>query len=105
MVFLIGMKSELQGQCVFERVGSLKEIVHEEEFLQERLRPFSKNVYVLKGTYRLRKKVNMNKQALFKTCFSIGMKSKLQGQRVLTNRLSVKRLFFSKKRDLYEQNS
>ena len=42
------MKSKIQGQCLLERVGILKEVVFEEAFLQERLRPFSKNGYIFK---------------------------------------------------------
>ena len=40
------MKSKMQGQCLLEIVGILKEVVFEEAFLQERLRPFSKNGYI-----------------------------------------------------------
>ena len=42
------MKSKIQGQCLLERICMLKEIVYEEEFLQERLRPLSKNGYIFK---------------------------------------------------------
>ena len=47
----------------------LKEIVYEEELLQERLRSFSKTGYIFRGMYLLRKKFNMNTQALFKHVF------------------------------------
>ena len=50
------MKSKIQGQCLLERVGILKEVVYEETFLQERLRPFSKNGYIFKRKVAFKEK-------------------------------------------------
>ena len=50
------MKSKIQGQCLLERVGILKEVVFEEAFLQERLRPFSKNDYIFKRKVAFKEK-------------------------------------------------
>ena len=70
-----GKGSKLQGQCFLERVGILTEVVYEEEFLQERLRPFSKNGCMFKRKVASKEKNNMNKQALCKT----GVFSKRKG--------------------------
>ena len=76
------MKSKIQGQCLLERVGILKEVVFEEAFLQERLRPFSKNGYIFKR--------------------KVAFKEKHQHEQ--TGSQKKHGLFFLRKRELYEQN-
>ena len=50
------MKSKIQGRCLLERVGILKEVVFEETFLQQRPRLFSKNGYIFKRKVAFKEK-------------------------------------------------
>ena len=72
------MKSKIRGQCLLEKVGILKEVVFKEAFLQERLKPFSKNGYIFKTKVTSKENININKQPLRKnTGFYINKSRKM----------------------------